>query len=150
MALLNYYFVNLPWLTQDPGVSLGDPEEGILEGDDTKYQTVLMTFGKGVGDTPDDYYKLYIHPTTHQLKACEYVVTYKSLLPEGVAHSPVHRLVYDEWSQVEGLSVPTRYTIYEQDKIYASCTIRNWSFSKPFDTTRMSMPNDAVLDESKP
>ena len=25
MALLNYYFLNLPWLTSDPGVILGDP-----------------------------------------------------------------------------------------------------------------------------
>src|SRR5262249_30226253 len=28
LALLNYYFLDLPWLTQDPGVKLGEPGTG--------------------------------------------------------------------------------------------------------------------------
>ena len=151
MALLNYYFLNLPWLTQDPGVILAPPQEGQLWDDPVRYLTIRMTFESGVGDTPDDYYVLYIDPETYRLAACEYVVTYSDLLPEGVSASQPHVLVYDEWMEVDGLLVPARFTIYELDRsVYASCRIRDWSFSKTFDESRMTMPAGAILDESKP
>jgi len=150
LALLNYYFVDLPWLTQDPGVKLGEPSTGKLVGDPTEYTTVMMTFMPGTGDTPDDYYRLYIDPTSKQLKGCAYVVTYKALLPEGVTSTPEHIVVYDEMATVSGLLVPTRYTIYEGDAVYAKCTIRNWAFDRPFDEARMAMPQGATLDTSTP
>jgi hypothetical protein len=110
-----------------------------------------MTFEAGVGDTPDDYYVLYIDPKTHKMKGCRYVVTYKGLLPEGMTKTPEHILIFDEFATVEGLQVPTHYTIYETDhKVYADCGISNWSFQKPFDSARMTMPEGAVVDDSTP
>jgi hypothetical protein len=150
LALLNYYFLNLPWLTQDPGVKLGEPGIGRVTGDSTDYATVMMTFEPGTGDTPDDYYRLYIDPETKRLKACAYVVTYRSLLPEGVTSTPEHVLIYDEFATVDSLLVPVRYTIYEGDSVYAGCSIRNWAFDRAFDESRMVMPEGAVLDSSTP
>lgn len=150
LALLNFYFLDMPWLTQDPGVKLGVPGVGSLANDATEYVTVLMTFEPGTGDTPHDYYRLYIDPSTKRLKAFGYVVTYKSVLPPGVASSPEHILVYDEMASVGSLLVPTRYTIYEGSAVYATCTVRNWAFDKPFDASRMTMPAEAVLDTSTP
>jgi len=151
LALLNYYFLNLPWLALDRGVRLGEPGTARLWQDPREYVTVKMTFEKGVGDTPRDYYLLYIEPATNRLKACEYIVTYRALLPPGVEASPPHVLVYDEWHTVSGLLVPTKYTIYDKDhSVYGSCRVRKWSFSKPFDETRMRMPEGAVRDTSTP
>lgn len=151
LALLNYYFLNLPWLTMDPGVILGEPGKAKLWDAPTEYLTVKMTFEAGVGDTPDDYFVLYIDPKSHRLKACEYIVTYASLLPSGVAATPPHILVYEEFTTVNGLVVPTRYSIFEKNhSLYATCEIRNWSFKKPFDATRMTMPPGAVVDASSP
>ncbi len=151
MAQLNYYFLNLPWLTMDPGVYLGQPEAGRLWDDPTEYVTVKMTFGESVGDSPDDYYVLYIHPETHRLKACRYIVTYEALVPEGASSTPEHILVYDEFTTVDRLVVPTRYTVYETDhSVYGTCEIRDWSFSKPFDAANLAMPEGAVLDTSIP
>ena len=150
MALLNYYFLNLPWLTQDPGLILGDPETARLWDDPTEYVTIRMTFEPGVGDTPDDYYVLYVHPTTHRLKACRYIVTYAEILPEGAESTPEHILVYDEFDTVDGLAVPARCTIYELDRtLFASSEILDWSFSKPFDASRMVKSEGAVLDTSE-
>ncbi len=149
-ALLNYYFLNLPWVAHDPGVVLSEPGTARLADDPVDYRTIRMTFEAGVGDTPDDYYVLYIHPETHRLRANEYIVTYRSLLPEGVAHTPPHILVYDEYASVDGLLVPTRFTVYEDGALYAACEISDWSFSKPFDAARLAMPADAVVDESVP
>ncbi|MEJ2084308.1 MAG: hypothetical protein P8Y44_01345 [Acidobacteriota bacterium] len=151
LALLNYYFLNLPWLTRDPGVILAPPQTGQLWDDPVQYLKIRMTFDSGTGDTPDDYYVLYIDPQTYRLKACEYVVTYRDLLPEGVEASQPHVLVYDEYVDVDGLLVPSRFTIYELDRsVYASCWISDWSFSNTFDASRMTMPAGATVDESKP
>lgn len=149
-ALLNYYFLNLPWLTVDPGVILEETGTASVPDDPVEYRVVKMTFEEGVGDTPDDYYDLLIHPETHRLHANRYIVTYSSLLPAGVAHTPEHLLVYDEWTTVDGLNVPTRFTIYEDGEVYAACQIRNWSFRKPFDASRLQMPAGAVVDASQP
>lgn len=157
VALLDYHFLNLPWLARDPGVNLSRPGEARLwavPDDPTVYRTVKITYDEGVGDTPDDYYMLYIDPETDLLKANEYIVTYEALLPEGVEHTPPHLLVYDEYETVASLVVPSHYTIYEEGEdgpfVYATCDIRDWSFSRPFDESRMAMPDDAVVDESTP
>ena len=151
MALLSYYFANLPWLTMDPGVVVADPGTERLWEDPIEYVTIRMTFEAGVGDTPDDYYVLYLHPESHRLAACRYVVTYDALLPEGVESTPEKILVYDRLETVDGLLVPTTFTVYEVDHTpYYSCEIGNWSFRQKFDVSRMEMSEDAKLDTSKP
>jgi hypothetical protein len=147
LALLNYYFVNLPWLTRDPGVRLKAEEDVAVHG--KTYATVRMTFRAGVGDTPDDYYLLYIDPETHRLAGCEYIVTYAAVLPEGVPQSPAHDLLFTGYETVDGLVVPTGFTIYEKDgSVYAKCTVSNWSFQELFDESRMNVPEGAVRDDS--
>ncbi len=150
LALLNYYFINLPWLTQDPGVLLGEPATGRLRDDPTEYVTVMMTFEPGIGDTPDDYYRLYIHPETKLLRACDYIVTYRALLGEGSTSTPEHCLVFDEMTTVDGLTMPAHFTIYEEENVYAACSIRDISFTRPFDESRMTMPDGGVVDTSTP
>ncbi len=150
MALLNWYFLNLPWVTKDPGVHL-EEGTGTLQNDPVPYATVHMTFDEGVGDTPDDWYELYIHPETKRLAACRYVVTYQALLPEGVTSTAPHVLRYDEWTTVDGLVVPTRFTITEENgDPYAACTITDWSFSQPFDAGKLDLGPGAVVDRSAP
>ena len=151
LALLNYYFTSLPWLTQDDGVNLGEPGTGTLFDDPTEYITVRMTFDAGVGDTPDDYYVLYIHPETYELRANEYIVTYRSLLPEGASATEPHILIYDEYTEVDGLLVPAHYTIYETDgTIYGSCVFTDWSLRESWDAGWMEMPEGAVIDTTEP
>lgn len=148
MAQLNYYFVNLPWLTQDPGVVLAYEGQRPVRGSDTAYHHVRMSFENGVGDTPDDYYLLYVDPDSHRLHGCEYIVTYQPLLPDGVEHTPPHDLIFQEWAQVDGLVVPVSYVIYEGDEIYAKCEIDEWEFEEPFDPSSVEMPEGAVVDDS--
>ena len=150
LALLNYYFVNLPWMARDPGVHLSEVGTATIPNDPVEYATVKMTFADDAGDTPDDYYILYIDPATHRLRATEYIVTYRSILPEGMAATPPHLLVFDEMTTVGGLVVPTHFTIHEGPAVYATCQISDWSFEEPFDTSRMEMPEGAAVDTSSP
>jgi hypothetical protein len=151
LALLNYYFLNLPWLVKDKGVVLGEPGREKLPNDSTEYISMRMGFESNVGDTPDDYYVLLIDPETYRLHGCKYIVTYKDALPEGVASSPEHLLIYDELVDVDGLKLPSHYTIYDLDNnVYATCAVRDWSLEMPFDKSRMTMSDTAVIDQSKP
>jgi len=148
---LNWYFLNLPWVLKDPGVHLGEPQQRTLFHDPTPYFVVRVTFDPGVGTTPDDWYEIYVHPGTWRLQACRYVVTYRALLPEGVKATPPHVLVYEDWDRENGLMVPARFTIYDEDgSVYAGCEISGWSFREPFDESRMEMPEGAVVDGSEP
>jgi len=151
LALLDYYFLCLPWLTLDPGVRLSAPEKGTLWDDPTEYSVVKMSFAPGTGDTPNDTYRLYIDPATARLKACAYTATYRAMLPDSVDAMPEHVVAFEEHMGVGGLTVPTRFAIYRTDHTpVATCVIRDWSFERPFDESRMSMPEGAVVDESTP
>lgn len=147
VAHLNYTFLNLPWLTRDPGVILGEPTTGRLRNDPTEFIKIKMAYDPNVGDKSDDYFVLYIDPASYQLKGCEFVVAYAAVLPEsGDAHS-LQLLIFEEFDRVEKLLVPTRYTIYTMDKkpVY-HVQIREWSFSQPFDAARLIIPRGALLD----
>ena len=148
---LNYYFLNLPWLTMDPGVKLVEEGTGRLPRDSTEYATVLMTFEPGTGDTPNDYYRLHIDRESKRLKGYEYVATYRAILPKGVPSSPENILVYDSYDSVSGLLVPTKYTIYgPKQEIVGTCIIRNWSFELPFGSSSVEPVPGAVMDRSTP
>jgi hypothetical protein len=150
MAILHYYFANLPWLTRDPGVRLAAEGTAKLPGDPTEYLAVRMTFDEGVGDSPRDYYLLFIDPKTRRLRATEYVSTYAAVLPPGMKSSPPNVILYEEHATVNGLVVPTRYEFFvkEGHKPLATVRVRDWSFSKPFDEARLKMPPGAVVDSS--
>ena len=150
LALLNWYFVNLPWVVKDPGVHL-EAGTGRLFDEPTDYDTLRMTFGEGVGDTPEDWYLLYLHPDTRRLAACKYVVTYAALMKDGATSTPVHVLLYDEWNTVDGLLVPTHFTIRQENgDPYGECTLTDWSFHEPFDVSKLDLGPDAVVDRSTP
>jgi hypothetical protein len=152
LALLHYYFANLPWLTRDPGVRLASEGTANLPGDPTDYRAVRMTFDQGVGDSPRDYYVLFVHPETRRLRAIEYIVTYAGALPQGMRASPPNLLLYEEHATVNGLVVPTHYDIFRKEGHvpFASVRLRDWSFNKPFDASRLQMPAGGVVDQSRP
>lgn len=151
-ALLHYYFANLPWLTRDPGVRLASEGAAKLPGDSVEYLTVRMTFEEGVGDSPRDSFLLFVNPETHRLRAVEYVSTHPAVLPKGVSSFPPNLVLYEEHATVNGLVVPTRYEFFRRDGHVPLFTarLRDWSFSKPFDASRLEMPAGGVVDESRP
>ncbi len=146
-ALVNFYFLNLPWVAADPGVILSEPGTGRLWDDPTEYITVKMAFEPGVGDTPDDDYVLYIDPASFRLKAAEYTVTFGRTEP-----SEPRIFVYDEFTTVDGLIVPTKCTTYLKAdySLHRLREISGWSFREPFDESRMVMPSHAVVDTTIP
>jgi len=154
MVNMAYYFVNLPWVTQDPGVNLIELGEGTLPNDDKTYATVRMTFDAGVGDASEDYYLLFIDKETGLLKGTEYIVTYGAMLdlmgaPEDATFLGPLTKVFDDHVDVAGLTVPTTYKTYAPNgMVYGEHTVENISFTRKFDPAIVEMPAGAVIDES--
>lgn len=152
-----YYFLNLPWLTQDDNVVLGEPGTGKLPGFDKEYITVKMTFSKVpiVGKTTKDSFELFIDPDSHILQGYVYYVGFGAILdqmkmpPEMEIFGPVVR-VFQDYREFDGLLMPTRFysTNPKGDPIYGHHAVTDYSFTKQFDKNLVKMPADAVIDKS--
>ncbi|MEM1157522.1 MAG: hypothetical protein AAF649_05495 [Verrucomicrobiota bacterium] len=68
------WFVMAPFRMQGDGITLSQPD--MLQVDGTNYDTVYQTFAADAGDTPDDWYRFFIHPETGLIDKMSYIVTY--------------------------------------------------------------------------
>jgi hypothetical protein len=151
-----YYFVNLPWLSQDDGVVLGEPASFTWPGLDKELIEVSMTFEKAptVGKTGKDYFVLYIDPETWRLFGYQYGIGYKPFLklvnmPEGQeTFGPLWRII-TKYSEVDGLVFPSAFrTMPEADeRIVGNHVILNIDVSKPFDHEKAKRPAEGVVDQ---
>ncbi|MCI0691450.1 hypothetical protein L0337_05515 [candidate division KSB1 bacterium] len=158
-AMFFFYFVSLPWLTQDANVRLGELDKGKLPGFAKDYFTVAMGFTAAptIGKTANDSYKLYIDPDTYLLQAYEYSLGFGALLDamglpaDQEVFGPLLR-IHDRFITVGGLTVPAEMHTMAPDgsQTYGHHIVFNYSFNEAFDEARMKMPAAAVIDQSRP
>lgn len=151
-AWRNFYLLNIPFVIHDDGVYLSELSEGKLPGKDQSYKTVKMTFGENTGDTPEDYYLLYIDPSDYTLKALEYNMTFASMLPQGMESLPTSLLIFEQYNEVDGFQMPAHYKVFfkQGNQFIIEGKVSQWNFTAPFDTTMMEKPVDARIDQSQP
>ncbi|MGZ0014925.1 DUF6503 family protein [Yeosuana sp. AK3] len=153
-AHLAMYFSNLPWLTQDFGVKLGEVRKRRILDEPKEYFAVKMTFDDAIGVSSNDYYDLLIDPETYTLAAVEYIMTYGAILdsfelPKDVKFLGPFIKKVESYDTIEGLKMPTKIvTLGPKGEDYGFHTYENWSFSKPFNDDLVLLPEDALLDSS--
>ncbi len=156
-ALFFYYFLNLPWITQDSNVKLGEVAKKEHSAWGREVLMVDMGFKEkpAVGKTVKDTYKLFIDPDSYQLLGYEYSIGYGHMLdlfrfPEGAElFGPMFR-INDSYTEVDGLLYPNRmHTMNtEQTQTFGHHAIINYSLDKPFDKKRLERPENAQTDTS--
>lgn len=149
-----YYFVNLPWLTQDDGVNLAEPTRFVWPESEVELYEVRMTFDgpPGIGKSGKDFFVLYIHPETYRLVGYQYGNGYKPLvdlmnMPEGQeVFGPLWREI-TRYEEVGGLLFPTAFhTMPEAGaRIVGDHVILNIDVSKPFEDENAVQPKGAVV-----
>lgn len=151
-AWRNFYLFNLPWLVHDPGVKLSEADMENNPEDLKQHLKVKMTFGENVGDTPKDYYVLYINPKTHLLDAATYNMTYASMLPPDAESLPASLLRFKSYQSTAGLKMVNEYEVYFKDngQHIINGKVKDWSLSNAFDLARLEMPEGAIPDKSNP
>ncbi|MEM1417759.1 MAG: hypothetical protein AAGH15_22865 [Myxococcota bacterium] len=111
-SLTPYYFVGMPFVVADPGAKHEQLPDAPLNG--RPHDVVKVTYDAGTGDSPDDYYVLYLDKATHRLAALRYVVAYPGFFPEG-GHTPEKLMRYTEPMTVDGLVFAQRLDTYAWD-----------------------------------
>ncbi|QDU32843.1 hypothetical protein KS4_08790 [Poriferisphaera corsica] len=106
------YFITVGYKLSDPGVNIEYLGEQLWK-EGESYPAFRMTFGPNVGDTPDDWYVLYVDTKRNLIVGMNYIVTYGTTLAE--AEKEVHAISYDRYQLIEGVDVPWRMTFWHWD-----------------------------------
>jgi len=99
-ALTPYYFVGMPFVLADPGTHFEVLPNAEYEG--AAHHLVKVTYADGTGDSPDDYYIVYLHSETGRLSALRYVVAYPAFFKDG-GHTPEKLMKYEGQRKSGGL-----------------------------------------------
>ena len=146
-----FYFFGMPFVFADPGAKQESLGKKSFRGQE--YDAVRITFAKGTGDTPDDYYVAYIDPVTAHLKLVYYVVTYPAMRKDRpVSQLEPHAIVFEDWQTADGLLVPKTAPFYKwtgsdiEGEPLGSLEFSNVHFStQPPDPSKFQKPADAVV-----
>ena len=126
------YFFAMPYKLNDPGTNWAMEQD--REIDDKTYPTAKLTFDKGTGDSPDDWYLVYSDPETHVLKAAAYIVTYGSDGDVAKAQADPHAIVYENFEEINGVPIATEWQFHGwspekgMTKNLGNATLSNFQF----------------------
>ncbi|MGH7884157.1 MAG: DUF6503 family protein [Thermodesulfobacteriota bacterium] len=102
------YFFLFPYKLSDPGTIWQDYENNKLNG--KPYKTQKLTFDKGVGDSPDDWYIVYADTDSNIVKYSAYIVTLFQAKEE--AEKDPHAIEYSNYQVVDGIPISTRWEFW--------------------------------------
>ncbi|MEP1093897.1 MAG: hypothetical protein ABJG78_02240 [Cyclobacteriaceae bacterium] len=153
MSGVSYFFINIAWVTQDDIANLELKESTSVDliEEGKEFHTIRLTFA---GSSPYEYFDMYIDPKTYLLRGVLYTVTDKDLfkvfgLPETTEFMGPVLKVYKEYTDVDGLSLTTRYDTYTPNgKTYGIHTVTNYDLRKEFDESKLAKPGNAVVFKS--
>lgn len=150
-ALLTWpYFIAAPFKLADPGATIDDAGKKPLEAHRI-LPTGKLTFGSGVGDSPDDWYLVYLDPDSQRLEALAYIVTYGNTRHD--AEKQPHVAIYEAYKNVAGVMLPTRISFWNWEtslgkvgEQIGSAEFANYRFVEP-DKDTFTKPPGARVDE---
>lgn len=128
------YFLAAPMKLDDPGAHLEALGKRPFR-DGKSLDAARLTFGDGVGDSPDDWYVVY-RDDDGQLAGMAYIVTFGKSAEE--AEKEPHAITYHDYKKVDGVSLATRWTFWnwnEKDGLVGEpigkVTLDNIQFVEP-------------------
>ncbi len=153
-----YYYVNLPWLTQDNNVELSDVKKINHPAFKNEVYKIKMTFSETptLGKSNKDSYTLFINSSTYILDGYEYTVGYGPLLDviqlpkDKETFGPVLR-VNNYTGDIHGLKFPILMTTSnpELTQQYGDHAIYSFKLNEKFDESRMVKSEKDVVDTGK-
>lgn len=121
---LYFYFYTIPFVLADPGVHYEQLPDTELQA--KRFKTIGVTFAEGIGDTPEDQYRLLIDPETNRMEWLLYTVTFF----DGKPSNKFNALKYEDYQEQKGLLFPRKMTGYKYENgqigdVRYSVTIEN-------------------------
>ena len=103
---LMFYFYAMPFVLADDGINYSETEALKFEG--TSYPGIRISYDDGVGVSSKDEYFIHYNPETFQMEWLGYTVTFRS----GEKSDNVKWIRYNDWMNVEGVTLPKSITWY--------------------------------------
>lgn len=114
-----FHVLTWPWFLMSPfkiegeGIKLSDMRPHVMQG--KEYISVLQEFEDGTGDTPDDWYRLFISPRNYSLRAMSYIVTYGK--DKNLAEEQASIVLHEGFTDVEGAEIPSEFEFWYWDHL---------------------------------
>ncbi len=105
------WFIMAPFKMQGDGINLLEASYRPLNGD--RYKTVFQTFGKDLGDTPDDWYRFYINRKSNLVEGMSYIVTYGKGSEEANAQPSI--ILYKDYTDGDAPRISQTYELWHWD-----------------------------------
>lgn len=137
---LYFYFYAIPYVLADPGVQYEQLEPMELQG--RKFNVIGVSFNEGIGDTPEDEYRLLLDPETNRLEWLLYTVTFF----DGQPSKQFNALKYEDYQEHQGLLFPNKLTDYK----YENGQIGDVRYSVFFNNLQLSEKLPAQEQFEKP
>lgn len=102
------YFFLFPYKLSDPGTIINDYTDNKL--DQATYNTLKLSFEKGVGDSPDDWYIIYADPESNVINYSAYIVTFSQ--PKNEAEKDPHAIEFSKYEEVDGIPISTKWIFW--------------------------------------
>lgn len=153
-----YYYVNLPWLTQDDNVRLGEVTKLKHPAFKNEVYKIEMSFTESptIGKSEKDTFILYVDSQTYILNGYEYTVSYGPLLdvlkvPKTKGSFGPMLRINTYTGDIEGLKFPMLMTTKSPDlkQQYGDHAIYDYKINGNFDEQKMVKPANAIVDTSK-
>ncbi|HEV2094959.1 MAG TPA: DUF6503 family protein [Chthoniobacterales bacterium] len=146
-----FYFFGMPFVFADPGATAESLGKKSFQGQE--YDSFKISFKKGTGDTPDDFYVIYVDPGSGRLKLASYVVTFPAMRKDKpIEQLEQHAIVFQEWQSVDKLQVPKKAPFYKwtdgnlEGEPLATLEFSNVRFTeKSPHQSKFAKPTDAVV-----
>jgi hypothetical protein len=136
---LMFYFYAMPFVLGDDGITYKEVEPLTFEGKD--YPGILISYGSGVGASPEDEYILYYDAETNKMAWLAYTVTFFSKAKT----KDFHLIKYDDWQLVNELLLPKTFKWYDfKDKVVGEFQ-REMNFVNV--TTSLTKPDDNLFEK---
>jgi len=106
---LMFYFYAMPFILADDGILYTDVEP--LKVGETLYPGIKISYGAGIGESPEDEYIVYYDAKTNRMAWLGYTVTYFTREKS----TAWHFIKYANWQMVNGLLLPKTLEWYKAD-----------------------------------
>jgi hypothetical protein len=144
---LFFYFYAMPFVLGDDGISYKEVASLNFEG--KEYSGIRVSFGVGVGESPEDEYILYYDTETNKMAWLAYTVTFFSKEKT----KDFHLIKYDDWQMVNNLLLPKTLKWYDFENKEVGKFQREMSFvnvsisqTKPKDSLFKKPENAKIIE----
>ena len=145
-----HYFFMAPYKFSDPGTKWENLTA--MEINDKQTNRCKLTFEKGTGDSPNDWYIVHSNPESNLVEHIGYIVTGGGTSIED-AEKHAHAITYADYKQVDGIPMSSRWVLsdYNQEtglgKQIGEGILRNIDFMDLRDEFSIALTDEYSLIE---